>query len=193
MGYPVEYEIEYPEHLSRWMWLVKWLLAIPHFIILDLFGSLAFAVAIISGFSLLFTGRYPAGLFDLVAAYLRWQTRTAAYLFLRDEYPPFSGAEEPQYPVRVRVERPEGLSRWMWLVKWLLAIPHLIVLVFYGILALVLVIIGLIALLFTGRFPKGLFDLIVGFSRWALRVQAYALYLLTDQYPPFSGRPAAEV
>ena len=193
MNYPVELEVDYPERLSRWMWLVKWLLAIPHFIIVAAFSYLVYAIVVVVVFALLFTGRYPNGLFNLVAGYLRWSSRAQLYPLMRDEYPPFSMGEESQYPVRVRVERPEHPSRWMWLVKWFLVIPHIVVLALYAIAAFFVIVVAVFAILFTGRFPRGMFDFVVGFYRWQLRVNAYAVYQMTDQYPPFSGKPSAQL
>ncbi len=204
MAYPVEFEVDYPERLSRWlnnpflMW-VKMVLAIPHLIILYAFGALASIVVFIASFAILFTGRYPSGLYGLVTSYLRWYARLTGYLLmLRDDYPPFSAGEEPAYPVRLSYERPEGPSRWlnnpflMW-IKLLLLVPHLIVLGLYLIVVAIVLFIAAWAILFTGRFPRGLFDIVVGWLRWSYRVQAYAPYLLTDQYPPFSGKPSAEL
>ncbi|HLA18453.1 MAG TPA: DUF4389 domain-containing protein [Dehalococcoidia bacterium] len=187
-GYPLRFEIEYPEQLSRWLIFVKWLLAIPHFLILYALSALANVITFVAFFAILFTGRYPRGLFDFVVNIYRWQENVFAYYALfRDEYPPFSW-EAGKYPVTFEVDYPERLSRWMIFVKWLLAIPHIIVLLFLYIIALVVWVIVWFAILFTGRFPRGLFDFLVGVSRWSLRVNAYALLLLRDDYPPFSLR-----
>ena len=187
-GYPLRFDIEYPEQLSRWLIFVKWLLAIPHFLILYALSSVANIITFIAFFAILFTGRYPRGLFDFVVNIYRWQENVFAYYALfRDEYPPFSW-EAGKYPVTFEVDYPESLSRWMIFVKWLLAIPHIIVLLFLYIVALVVWVIVWFAILFTGRFPRGLFDFLVGVSRWSLRVNAYALLLLRDDYPPFSLR-----
>ena len=187
-GYPLRFDIEYPEQLSRWLIFVKWLLAIPHFLILSALGSVASVITYIAFFAILFTGRYPRGLFDFVVNIYRWQENVLAYYALfRDEYPPFSW-EPGKYPVTFEVDYPEGLSRWLIFVKWLLAIPHIIVLIFLYVVALVVWVIVWFAILFTGRFPRGLFDFLVGVSRWSLRVNAYALLLLRDDYPPFSLR-----
>ena len=187
-GYPLRFEIEYPEQLSRWLIFVKWLLAIPHFLILYALSALANVITFVAFFAILFTGRYPRGLFDFVVNIYRWQENVFAYYALfRDEYPPFSW-EAGKYPVTFEVDYPERLSRWMIFVKWLLAIPHIVVLLFLYIVALVVWVIVWFAILFTGRFPRGLFDFLVGVSRWSLRVNAYALLLLRDDYPPFSLR-----
>jgi len=187
-GYPLRFDIEYPEQLSRWLIFVKWLLAIPHFLILYALSAVANIITFIAFFAILFTGRYPRGLFDFVVNIYRWQENVFAYYALfRDEYPPFSW-EAGKYPVTFQVDYPESLSRWLIFVKWLLAIPHLIVLLFLYVAALVVWVIVWFAILFTGRFPRGLFDFLVGVSRWSLRVNAYALLLLRDDYPPFSLR-----
>jgi len=187
-GYPLRFDIEYPEQLSRWLIFVKWLLAIPHFLILYALSAVANVITFIAFFAILFTGRYPRGLFDFVVNIYRWQENVFAYYGLfRDEYPPFSW-EAGKYPVTFEVDYPESLSRWLIFVKWLLAIPHIIVLFFLYIVALVVWVIAWFAILFTGRFPRGLFDFLVGVSRWSLRVNAYALLLLRDDYPPFSLR-----
>ena len=186
-GYPLRFEIEYPEQLSRWLIFVKWLLAIPHFLILYALSALANVITLIAFFAILFTGRYPRGLFDFVVNIYRWQENVFAYYALfRDEYPPFSW-EPGKYPVTFEVDYPERLSRWMIFVKWLLAIPHFIVLMFLYIAALVVWFIAWFAILFTGRFPRGMFDFIVGVLRWNYRVSAYTS-LLRDDYPPFSLR-----
>ncbi|GAG53186.1 unnamed protein product, partial [marine sediment metagenome] len=184
-GYPVRYDVEYPEELSRWLIFVKLLLAIPHFIILWALGIAAFVMGFIAFFAILFTGRYPRGLFDFVVGVNRWSANVDAYTaLLRDEYPPFSW-EPGQYAVTYEVDYPEKLNRWLPLVKWwLLAIPHYIVLFALGIAAFVVYIIAWFAILFTKRYPRGLFDFIVGYRRWDYRVNAYT-GLLRDEYPPF--------
>ena len=141
----------------------------------------------IAFFAILFTKKWPRGLFDFTVQIYRWTGNVYAYAFLlqRDEYPPFSG-EPGQYPLTLEVEYREDLSRWLIFVKWLLAIPHYIVLAFLGLAASVAVLIAFFAILFTGRYPRGLFDFVVGTARWWVRVNAYAHWLMTDRYPPFS-------
>jgi hypothetical protein len=204
--YPVALTGELQPDVSRWLWLVKWLLAIPHYIVL-VFLWLAYAVlTLIAGFAILFTGRYPRGIFDFNVGILRWTWRVGFYSYWAngtDRYPPFSLREEPEYPVSLDVRYPERLSRWLWLVKWLLAIPHLILVgIFVGGwgwagpigdewrgagsfgLVGILVIVACVVLLFTGRYPPALFDFALGLDRWAVRVAAY-VGLMTDDYPPF--------
>lgn len=185
--YPLRYDVEYPEELSRWLIFVKWLLVIPHFIILYALGVADSVIGIIAFFAILFTKRYPRGLFDFAVNVNRWNANVMAYLMLfRDEYPPFSW-EPGQYAVTYEVDYPEELSRWLPLIKWLLAIPHYIVLLFLFIAVYFVYIIAFFAILFSKRFPHGLFDFTVGIHRWNYRVGAYTA-LLRDEYPPFSLR-----
>jgi len=184
-AYPVTFDVEYPERLSRWLIFVKWLLAFPHLLILGVFTYLVALTTFISWFAILFTARYPRALFDLAVLYFRWDARVSAYVTLmRDEYPPFGGGS-PEYPARFDIEYPEKLSRLLIFVKWLLAIPHILILGLLGLVAFVVYVIAWFAILFTGRFPRSLFDFLVGVERWSLRVNAY-LYLMRDEYPPFS-------
>jgi Domain of unknown function (DUF4389) len=185
--YPVRFDVEYPERLSRWMIFVKWILAIPHLIIVYLLQAVAGVLVFIAFFAILFTKKWPRGLFDFTVQIERWTANVAAYalLLMRDEYPPFSG-EPGQYPLTLEIDYDENLSRWLIFVKWLLVIPHLIVLTVLEIAAGVVVLIAFFAILFTGRYPRGMFDFVVGAARWYWRVNAYALLLMTDRYPPFS-------
>lgn len=206
--YPLRLTGELSPRLSRGLWLVKWLLAIPHFIVL-FFLWLAFTVVgVIAFFAILFTGRYPRGLFDFNVGVLRWTWRVAFYSYSAlgtDQYPPFTLKDVPDYPARLEVEYPESLSRGLVLVKWwLLAIPHYFVVAVFtggawaswsdaggmwgnvtssGLIGLLVVIAGL-SLLFRGSYPSSLYDFVLGINRWVFRVVAYAT-LMTDVYPPF--------
>ena len=185
--YPVRFDVEYPEGLSRWKIFVKWILAIPHFIIVYLLQAVASILVVIAFFAILFTKKWPRGLFDFTVQIERWTSNVYAYALSlqRDEYPPFSG-ESGQYPVTLEIDYDDNLSRWMIFIKWLLAIPHIIVLLVLEIAGVVVVTIAFFAILFTGRYPRGMFDFVVGVTRWYWRVQAYAFLLMTDRYPPFS-------
>ncbi|MHC6592551.1 DUF4389 domain-containing protein [Arthrobacter sp. C152] len=208
--YPARLYGELDPRLSRWMWLVKWFLAIPHFIILFFLWFAFVVTTIVAGFAILFTGRYPRPLFDFNVGVLRWNWRVAFYAYAAvgtDLYPPFTLART-DYPADFEVDYPQRLSRGLVLVKWwLLALPHLLVVAafagtswrweaqenFFGTtyerssglsLLGLLVLIAAVALLFTGRYLRPLFDLILGIDRWIYRVLAYTA-LMRDEYPPF--------
>jgi hypothetical protein len=187
-SYPLTFDVQYPESLNRWLIFVKWLLAIPHILILYVLQLLAAAVTFVAFFAILFTKKYPRGLFQFAVGVQRWSANVTAYAgLLRDEYPPFS-SDPGQYPVTYDVQYPEQLNRWLPLVKWLLVIPNLIVLALLLIVVYFVWIISWFAILFTGRFPRGMFDFIVGALRWNYRLTAYA-NLMRDEYPPFSMEP----
>jgi hypothetical protein len=185
--YPAVFDVEYPERLSRWKIFVKWLLAIPHFIIVSLLLAVNSVLVLIAFFAILFTKKWPRGLFDFSIQIQRWTANVIVYAITlqRDEYPPFSG-DRGQYPVTLDVEYREDLSRWMIFVKWLLVIPHMFVLMFLLLAAYVVIFIAFFAILFTGRYPRGMFDFVTGTGRWVTRVNAYYSWLMTDRYPPFS-------
>ncbi|MDP6783631.1 MAG: DUF4389 domain-containing protein [Dehalococcoidia bacterium] len=180
--------------LSRWKIFVKWFLTIPHYIILAMLTIVVAVTTIISFFAILFTGHYPSGLFRLAVGYLRYGVRVCLYVtLLRDEYPPFRLSDESgeSYPIDLEVPYPEVLSRWKIFVKWLLAVPHWIILLAISAAAVeslsltaAITLVAFFAILFTTRYPAGLFELSVGIARWGLRVVAYVM-LLRDDYPPF--------
>jgi hypothetical protein len=210
--YPVRVDAALDPSLSRGLWLVKWLLLIPHYVVLFFLWVAFVVVTVIAFFAILFTGRYPRWLFDFNVGVLRWSWRVNYYGYWAlgtDRYPPFTLAEVPDYPAHLDVAYPERLSRGLIFVKWLLAIPHFIVVaVFVGggvwlgtrggdtdtswdnggsagvSLVGLLVLIAAIVLLFTRRYPKPLYDFVMGMDRWTLRAGAYAA-LMTDRYPPF--------
>jgi hypothetical protein len=208
--YPVRVHAVLDPATSRWLWLVKWLLLIPHAIVLFFLWLGFFVLSVVAFFAILVTGRYPRDLFDFNVGVLRWSWRVHYYGYGAlgtDRYPPFTLAEVPDYPAHLYVPYPERLSRGLVLVKWwLLAIPHYLVLAVFigggwwlgttggdgwgdswmagGGLVGLLVLIAAIVLLFTGRYPRPLYDFVMGMDRWVLRVAAY-VGLMTDRYPPF--------
>ena len=198
--YPVSVEGELDPDLNRWLWLVKWLLALPHFIVLFFLWIAFLILTIIAFFAILFTSKYPRGIFDFNVGVLRWTWRVNYYSYralATDKYPPFSLATR-DYPANLEVEYPEQLSRGLVLIKWwLLAIPHYLVLAIIsggirprtgGGLTSLLALIAAVVLLLTGRYPRKIFELVLGFNRWSLRVAAYAS-LMCDEYPPFRLSP----
>jgi Domain of unknown function (DUF4389) len=207
-SYPLRLDGRLDDRVSRWLWLVKWLLAIPHFIVLIFLWIAFIVVTIVAFFAILITGRHPRGIFDFKVGVLRWSWRVAFYSYSAlgtDRYPPFTLADVPDYPARLDVEYPQSLSRGLVLVKWwLLALPHYVIVGIFaggawagyneatdgsswsswgGLIGLLVLIAGVV-LLFTGRYPRSIFDFVMGMNRWIYRVAAYVL-LMTDTYPPF--------
>ncbi|MFE7631401.1 DUF4389 domain-containing protein [Kocuria sp. NPDC057446] len=207
--YPVHLSGFLDAGLSRWLWLVKWLLVVPHLIVLTVLWFALVVTTVAAGFAILFTGRYPPSWFSFSVGVLRWSWRVAFYSYSAlgtDRYPPFTLARA-DHPAQLEIDRPERLSRGLVLVKWwLLAIPHLLIVgVLTGggtwstsrsgddgttttswgpsLLGL-LVLVAAVILLFTGRYRPELFALVMGINRWVNRVLAYVL-LLRDEYPPF--------
>ena len=196
-AYPVNLKGEITVMPSRWIWIFKWLLAIPHYIILCFLWIAFVVVSFISFWAIVFTGKYPKGLFDFNSGVLRWTWRVGFYSYQAlgtDKYPPFSLDPDPNYPADLEIPYPEKLSQGLvWIKWWLLAIPHYIVVVIIqggtgensgGGLTTILALFGAIALLFTGKYPADIFRLVIGLNRWVYRVAAYAS-LMRDEYPPF--------
>jgi Domain of unknown function (DUF4389) len=207
-AYPARLESRLDPQLSRWLWLVKWLLLIPHVITLVFLWIAFFLVTVVAFFAILFTGRYPRSLFDFNLGVLRWTWRVSYYGYSAlgtDRYPPFTLAAVADYPATLEVDYPEHLSRGLVLVKWwLLAIPHYVITGVFvgggtwvasrstdaewtgggGGLVGLLVLVAAIILAVTGTYPRALLDFILGMDRWVLRLAAYA-GLMTDTYPPF--------
>ena len=205
-AYPASLDIDYPKKLDRLTSFFRVIWAIPALIVMSLLtatgnesfmheagkemtkngGGIAGGLFVATGLVILFRQRYPRWWFDFALELNRFSTRVGAYLFLlTDQYP--STVEKQS--VHVDVTYPDAkrnLNRWLPLVKWLLALPHYLVLFVLIVGAFVATIVAWVAILFTGRYPRSLFDFVVGVGRWNLRVSAYAFLLTTDQYPPFS-------
>ena len=209
-AYPLRLDGNLDLTTSRWLWIIKWLLIIPQIFVLALLALISVITWIGAFFGILFTGRYPRGLFDYNVGVLRWGWRVSFYslgAFATDKYPPFTLQDKADYPARLDVAYPENLNRWLVLVKLFLAIPHLIVV---GILVggasaasnasnqqdgwstsdstigliSVLALVAVVVLAFNARYPRDIFDLLMGLHRWVFRVYAYMM-LMTDEYPPF--------
>jgi hypothetical protein len=203
-AYPARLEGRLDQPLSRWLWLVKWLLLIPHVIVLVFLSLAATLLTVIAGFAILFTGTYPRSIFDFNLGVMRWTWRVSFYglsAFGTDRYPPFSLRPDPNYPADFSVEYPEHLSRGLVLVKWwLLALPHYLIVGIFaggwgfgwpgswrvggGGLILLLALIAIVITAIRREYPMSLFDFIMGMNRWCFRVLAYAA-LMRDEYPPF--------
>jgi hypothetical protein len=203
--YPARLDGRLDPGLSRWKWLIKWLLVIPHLVVLVFLWIAAVVLTVVAGFAILFTGRYPRGIFDFNLGVMRWTWRVSFYAFSAfgtDRYPSFTLKEDADYPATFTVDYPEHLSRGFVLVKWwLLALPHYLVVAVFaggwvlggnsgwrtvgggGLISLLAVIAGVI-LLVRGRYPRDLFTFVMGLNRWCYRVLAYAM-LMQDDYPPF--------
>ena len=204
--YAARLDIDYPEKLGRFTTFFRVILIIPILIILTLLtstgnetlitetgeevqrtgGGISGGLWIATVLMIVFRERYPRWWFDFARELARFGTRVGAYLaLLTDQYP----SVVDEQAVHLEIDYPDAktdLNRWMPLFKWFLAIPHYIVLAFLGVGAVFAVMIAWFAILFTGKYPQSLFDYVVGVSRWVLRVEAYAILLVTDQYPPFS-------
>ena len=205
ISYPVQFDVEYPDReLNRLTTGFRIFMAIPIAIVLATLGgeSTAYAgdhwqagatfgglVTFSPLLMILFRQKYPRWWFDWNLELLRFQNRVGAYLaLLNDQYP----STDEHQSVRLELPYPDAkqdLNRWLPLVKWLLAIPHFIVLAFLWLAALFVIVFAWFAILFTGRYPRGLFEFVVGVGRWTNRVTAYAFVLVTDRYPPFSLSP----
>ena len=205
-SYAARFDVAYPEKLDRLTTLLRLIWAIPILIILGLLsnasttrtidaagqvvetsgGGIAGGLFLATVLMIVFRQKYPRWWFDFALEFARFSARVGAYmLLLTDVYPSTTEAQS----VQLDVDYPDaetGLNRWLPLVKWLLAIPHLVALIVLFVLVIVVTIIAWVIILFTGSYPRGLFDFVVGTMRWATRVWAYGFLLVTDEYPPFS-------
>jgi hypothetical protein len=188
--YPIDFQADYPEAgVARWRPFIHGILLLPHFFVLLFLIIAAYFALIGAWFAVLITGRYPPGLFNFFAGIARWANRVTAYqYFMNEQYPPFSLGDEPQYPARSRFDYPPNgkIARWRPLVHWLLAFPHFIIISFLGIAEYIVIVVAFFAVLFTRRWPPGLFDFTVGLIRWRTRATAYGYAWMTEKYPPFS-------
>lgn len=201
-SYPVRLKVQYPESLSKLLnfplgigTLIKGILAIPSLIVWYVLLFVAGILVFLATFVILFTGRFPRGMFNFTVEALRLQSKVYAYLLsLTDAYPGFSGSVQLTDPVGLEIDYPESLNRILnfpllgMYIKAILVIPHLIILIFAMVVAYILFFVAQFAILFSGRFPEGMFNFMVGTLQFATRVTAYT-FSLTDKYPPFSLSP----
>lgn len=199
--YPVSLQIARPETQSRLTnfplgigTLIRLVLAIPHLVILYFLGIVALIVYVIATFAILFSGRYPPGMYNFVLAYLRWNVSVTGYFtHLYDKYPPFSTDVPLDFPLSLSVQYPAESSRILnfpffgYFVRGLLIIPHAILIALLSLALYVVVFIAQFAILFTGSFPAGMHGFCAGVTQWNIRLSAY-IFGLTDRYPPFSLR-----
>lgn len=189
-GYPASWSLDAPLEIARWRPFVHWLLVIPQAIIAYFLSLLASALTFIAFFIILFTKEYPESLFNVMVMCERYQYRVMSYgMFLREPYPPFTfetvTADPGDDPSRLSVVYPRELNRWAPLYKWFIAIPHYIVLAFLWFAVLIVLLVSAFYILFTGKWNEGMRRFVIGVNRWTWRVTAY-VYLLRDEYPPFS-------
>jgi hypothetical protein len=183
--YPVNLKIDYSETSIKLTALIRLVLVIPIIIVIALISSYAETLSLAVALMIIFKEKYPKWWFDWNLALTKFWLRIAAYgLLMRDEYP----STDDDQSIQVDIPYPDvkkDLNRWMPLFKWILVIPHLIVLLLIFIAVVVCSVFAWFAILFTGQYPKRIFDFVEGFLRWSLRVNAYVFLLTTDEYPPF--------
>ena len=200
-SYPVVFDVEYPDGpQDKAKAFFRIILVIPILVLISTFGSTAYdwsgeyssagwqggALILAPALMIIFRQKYPRWWFDFNLELARFSARIFTYVaLLREEYP----STDEKQAVTLNIVYPDAekdLNRWMPIVKWILAIPHYVLLIVLGIAAILAIIAAWFAILFTGQYPRGLFDFVVGVGRWAIRVEAYALLMTTDEYPPFS-------
>jgi hypothetical protein len=182
--YPARLNAVRQEEYHRFLPLVKWLLAIPHYAVLIVLAIGMIFAGLAALVMVLFTARYPKGIWDYVTGVHRWGTRVGAYvLLLTDRYPPFSLDDDPDYPVRVEYDYPESVDRWR-IFQFILVIPYAIVAGLLSYVSAAVALIGIFVILFTAKLPEGMFKLILNPMRWQFRTNAYG-HMLVTRYPPF--------
>lgn len=187
-SYPVKLVGEYEERVNRFLWLIKWLLLIPHIVVLWLLSIPVIVTLPVSWLAVIILGRNPFFLWNYHAGLLRWSWRINFYSYQAgdtDQYPPFAFQSREEYPADLIIEYPESSSRLTGLFRWILIIPHWIITAILSEIVNILVLFALLFLLFTGRYSQDLFNIIMGLNRWIYRTNAYG-WLLVDAYPPFS-------
>lgn len=194
MAYPVTFECDYVERRSRLTTLVRWLLAIPLLIWAYVYVLVGYIAVVFAWLAIVFTGRFPEGLFDFVAGMTRFLNRTTAYaLLLCDPYPSFGGSDDPTYPVRMQFAGPlPHYSRLKTFFRGLLSIPLWFLRYAITLLLEFAALFAWIVVIVTGKMPRGLFDMMAQAMAYVARSDAY-LFLLTETYPPFSDEPARPV
>lgn len=191
--YPVQLDLTTDTRIARWRPLVQWLFAIPHLAVSSVLTTLRHLLTAISLVTVLFTKRIPRQVFDAIAMSYRYEWRSMSYaLSLHDEYPPFdfqpAADDDGETPyTAVDFTYPGEMSRWKPLYKWLLAVPHYVVMIGLALASVFVIVFGLVAVIVTGSYPARARNFLVGVYRYGLRIQAY-VGLLTDQYPPFAVR-----
>jgi hypothetical protein len=184
-AYQVIAEFDRQQEYNRFLPIIKGLLLLPHWIALLFIWIAAFFAIVGSWFAVLFTGKYPAGIHRFVTGTYRWTARVSGYaMLMTDRYPPFSLDHDDDYPVRFDVAYSEQVARWRPLVHWLLVIPYILVAGVLLFLAYFVVVIAFFAILFTKKFPEGMFDFNVVALRWQNRANVYS-YWMTEKYPPW--------
>ena len=189
-AYPVQLTLHADRRVARWRPLVQWLLAVPHLLVVNALSSLRQVLTLISLFSVLFTRRIPRSVFNTIAMTYRYEWRALSYaLFLHEDYPPFefqpAAVDDGVSQSSVSFTYPDELSRWQPLFKWLLAVPHYLVLLALWAASIVVIAFGFVAVIVTGAYPVRARNFLVGVYRYGVRVEAY-VGLLTDTYPPFA-------